>query len=80
MTGRADFQLLSRELIKQKIITESTFSTPLNPRVSSRLIQGHNCFGHKIYISSIGEVYPCVMERRWSYGNLFNDFEKTLKH
>lgn len=78
MAGRANFQLLSKDLIRQKIITESTFSVPLNQKISARLVQGHNCFGHKVYISSVGEVYPCVMERRWSYGNLVDNFENTF--
>ena len=78
MSGRANFGLLSKELLKKRIITENTFSVPLNPKLSSRLLQGHNCFGHKVYISATGEVFPCVMERRWTYGNLIYAYEDTI--
>lgn len=78
MTGRANFGLLSEELIKKRLITKKTFSAPLNLKISRRLIKGHNCFGHKIYISTKGDVFPCVMERRFSYGNINNNFEDVL--
>lgn len=37
---------------------------------------GHNCFMNKIYVSSEGLVYPCVMERSIVYGDVK---EKTLE-
>ncbi len=30
----------------------------------------NNCFGSKIYIATDLTVYPCVMERRFSHGNM----------
>lgn len=70
MTGRASFELLDDALIKRKLITKNSFSKTLNKVFCKRLVSGHNCFRNKIYISSNLEVYPCVMERRRSHGNL----------
>lgn len=64
MSGRADFSLLSDELIRKKLITKKTFQKPIKECFCSRLISGHNCFKNKIYISVNMEVFPCVMERR----------------
>ncbi len=38
----------------------------------------HNCFSYKLYIDSKLNIYPCVMERRISYGNLKNANLKQL--
>lgn len=64
MSGRANFSLLSNELIKKKLITKKSFQNPINKAFVSRLISGHNCFKDRIYISADLEVFPCVMERR----------------
>lgn len=64
MSGRANFSLLSNELIKKKLITKRTFQDPIKKSFCSRLISGHNCFRDRIYISANLEVFPCVMERR----------------
>ena len=64
MAGRANFLLLTDELIKKKLITKETFSHPLNKKSLCTTICGHNCFASKIYISAKLEVFPCVMERR----------------
>ena len=34
MAGRANFHLLSKELIQRRLITEQTFSVPLNRKMS----------------------------------------------
>ena len=70
MSGRADLNLLSEELIKKKLITKETFRAPLHKAFAKRLISGHNCFSRNIYISAEMVVYPCVMERRLSHGTL----------
>lgn len=67
MSGRANIHLLSDELIKKKLITQKTFKYSLKKELSSLLISGHNCFRHKIYISSDMKVFPCVMERRFKH-------------
>lgn len=70
MSGRASFALLSDDLIRKKLITKKTFETPLNKDFSSRLLSGHNCFRDRLYISANMEVFPCVMERRFSHGKI----------
>lgn len=70
MSGRANYKLLTHELIKKKLITKKTFETPINKSFVTRLVSGHNCFSNRIYVSSDLNVYPCVMERRISHGNI----------
>lgn len=70
MSGRANFGLLSDELIRKKLITKESFSKTITKAFCRRIISGHNCFRTKIYIASDLEVYPCVMERRISHCNL----------
>ena len=68
MSGRANFSLLTDDLIRKKLITKSTFSKPLRKSLCVAMISGHNCFKTKIYISANMEIYPCVMERRLKHG------------
>lgn len=70
MSGRANYKLLTHELIKKKLITKKTFETPINKAFVTRLVSGHNCFSNRIYVSSDLNIYPCVMERRISHGNI----------
>lgn len=70
LTGRANINLLSSELIKKRLITIDTFRKPIKKEFCSRLISGHNCFNNKIYISSDLNVFPCVMERRMKHCSL----------
>lgn len=67
MSGRANFTLLSDELLKKKLITKKSFFKPINKSFVSRLISGHNCFQKNIYISADMNVFPCVMERRMKH-------------
>lgn len=73
VTGRADFNLLSDELIKKRLITKQTFQSPITKSFCQRLISGHNCFNDKIYIAANLDVFPCVMERRIKHGTLAQD-------
>ena len=73
MTGRANFRLLTDELIEKKLITKNTFSAPITKAYVRRLISGHNCYGSKLYISSSLEVFPCVMERRFKHCSIDRD-------
>jgi len=68
MSGRANFRLLSEELIRKRLITKETFKTPITKAFCSRLVSGHNCFKDRIYISADLKIYPCVMERRILHG------------
>lgn len=70
MVGRANMRLLDEELLKCKLITAKNFSGKLNKDLVSRSVSGHNCFSRRLYFSTNLEVYPCVMERRVSHGNL----------
>lgn len=79
MAGRANVKLLNHKLISEKLITKDTFSAlELNRNFIARLVSGHNCFSRRLYFSVDLEVYPCVMERRISHGNLKNDNLKNL--
>lgn len=80
LTGRADLRLLDKQLIRKKLIVESTFSKPISKNLFYRAIGGHNCFATKIYVGADLTVYPCVMERRFSHGSLKdNDLKNILK-
>lgn len=70
MIGRGNISLISREQLKEKIITKDKFTKPLNKDLCQRIISGHNCFSNKIYIGSDKTIYPCVMERRINHGKL----------
>lgn len=73
MSGRADFSLLTDELIKKRLITKKTFQEPLNKTLCRSLVTGNNCFKNKIYISANMEVFPCVMERRLNHSVISED-------
>lgn len=75
MSGRANFKLLSDNLIKKKLITKKTFSKKINKYFCQSLISGHNCFSNKIYIAADLTIYPCVMERRLCHGKITNKIE-----
>lgn len=72
LTGRANIELLSFDLLKRKMITRDNFKRPISKEYVSRLVSGHNCFSRRLYFSWDLNVYPCVMERRISHGNLHN--------
>lgn len=67
MSGRANFSLLSDELIRKQLITKKSFQNPIKKDFFRKLVSGHNCFQDKIYISANMEVFPCVMERRFKH-------------
>lgn len=80
MAGRGNISLLTPELLKRKLITEKTFSYILDPKMVINQVNGNRCFSSKLYISANLEVYPCVMERRFSHGNLKdNRLESLIK-
>lgn len=80
MSGRANFNLLSDELIRKRLITKETFTYPLDINFSRRMINGHNCFANRVYIAANLKVYPCVMERRICHCDLTNDKEIHLNN
>lgn len=70
MAGRASFSLLSDDLLRAKLITKETFQSPISKAFVTRLVSGHNCFKDRIYISANLEIFPCVMERRFTHGKI----------
>lgn len=76
IVGRADLSHYNLEMFKRKAITKESKSYPLSKDRVISALSGHQCFAKNIYISSKLEVYPCVMERRLTHGNLRS---KTLK-
>ena len=72
LSGRSNLSLLSRELLKKKLITKETFQKPIKKEFCRRLLMGHNCFRDKIYISASLDIFPCVMERRIKHGTIRN--------
>ncbi len=80
MAGRANLQLINRELIQDKAITLDYFAKPLDLMQLKNSIHNHNCFGQKIYVDIDLNVYPCVSERRARHGNLRgNSLKEILK-
>ena len=57
-------------MFQKKAITKEKLLAPLIRENVIQQISGHPCFAKKIYISTDLEVFPCVMERRFSHGNL----------
>ncbi len=70
LSGRANLNMYSRDMLKKKIITKEKFRKPINIKYVSSSINTHNCFGYKIYIDTNLNVYPCVMERDFIHGNI----------
>lgn len=76
MSGRAEVNLLNRELLEKKLITEQNFKNKVFSTMFINGLKYHKCFSKKIYISANLDIFPCVMERRISHGNLYG---KRLK-
>ena len=70
LTGRAQLDLLSDDLLKKKLITEKNLVAKLSYSLVKKCVSGHNCFSRRLYFSSDLTVYPCVMERRINHGNI----------
>lgn len=70
VVGRADMSDYSFEMFKQKAITKETKQYKLNRDAVVNALSGHQCFSKDLYVSSLLDVFPCVMERRLSHGNL----------
>lgn len=70
LSGRANLNLVDYEIIKKRAITKKNFSQQLDKNLVQSMMHVHNCFSKRLYISTLLEVFPCVMERRFSHGNL----------
>lgn len=78
LTGRANLNLISDELIRKKLITENNIIYKLKKNVVEKNISGHNCFSRRLYFSVDLNVYPCVMERRFCHGTISNNHLKDI--
>ena len=80
MIKMANAQLLSAENIRKRLITKKRFSARIKKANVIRCVSGNNCFSTHIYFGFDGTIYPCVMERRMSHGNIFDaPLAKLLK-
>jgi len=71
-TNKAIGKLYNYELFKRKAITRNSFYRPLKKEQVISSASGHQCFSEMLYISADLDVFPCVMERRISHGNIKN--------
>lgn len=74
LAGRGSLCHYDCKLLKERLKTRKSFIFK-DLRKTVLEIWALNCFSKYFYISSDLEVYPCVMERRFSHGNLHG---KTL--
>lgn len=77
LSGNANLRLYNDDLLKERIITEDSFSFD-NLKDRLDIVYNENCFSSLLYIGSDMEVYPCPMERRVSHGNLRGSKLKDL--
>lgn len=70
VTGRAGLHLYSRDILRRKLITKESFRRPVSADDFLQNQKIHNCFGSRLYVDCKLDVYPCVMERRLTYGNI----------
>ncbi len=67
----------SAEIVSEKLLNAVLQKHPSFPPCTEdiflRRVSGHNCFFTKICIGADGAVYPCIMERRVSYGSVFQN-------
>lgn len=77
LTGRGEFSQYNYQMFKRKAITKKTMQSRMNRNVVIQNISGQRCFLKNIYIDCNLEVFPCVMERRFSHG--FLSSQKSLQ-
>lgn len=81
LSGRADLSVYDLDMFKRKAITKKSKSYRINKQAVIVALSGHQCFIKDLYISSNLNIYPCVMERRISYGNLkHKNLLDVIKH
>lgn len=69
LAGRGSLRHYDRKLLKERLKTRGHFQFK-DLRATVLDIWDSNCFSKYFYVASDLEVYPCVMERRFSHGNL----------
>lgn len=71
LVGNANLSQYSDDMLKNKIITEKYFFGKLDAECVLINMQENYCFRNRLYIDVFGDMYPCAMERRIKYGNIF---------
>lgn len=72
-SGRGTSDAIVSEKLLETVMQKKPVFPPCTEDVFVRRMSGHNCFSTKICVSADGTVYPCIMERRVNYGNVFQD-------
>ncbi|MEK7193686.1 MAG: radical SAM protein [Patescibacteria group bacterium] len=74
----------NNDLVPTKLISSTYLTRPVFPKCTKEIFTqrhyGHNCFSKKVCVGPSGDVYPCIMERDMSYGNVLEtSLENILK-
>lgn len=67
--GRGCSDIITDGVINRQIFDKAVFAKTA-PNTFWRNKAGHNCFSEQICIGANGNVYPCLAERKISYGNI----------
>jgi radical SAM protein with 4Fe4S-binding SPASM domain len=79
LVGKASDNLLNSSLKEERKLTlKHLENIKIESSFIKRNIFRHNCFSYKLYIDSLLNVYPCVMERRIKYGNIRQEKLKKI--
>lgn len=71
-SGRGcNIELIPVRLSEKHKFRKASFSK-CTLEIFRRVKYGHNCFSKEICITASGDVFPCIMERSVSFGNVFN--------
>ena len=70
LTGRCTIDQYDFDMFKKRAITEKNFKKKLQKKFVTICVSGHRCFAKNLYIAYDLEVFPCVMERRFSHGSI----------
>lgn len=69
VAGRGCSDIITDEVINRQIVNKAIFAK-ITSNVFWRNRTGHNCFSEQICIGVDGNVYPCLAERKISYGDI----------
>jgi radical SAM protein with 4Fe4S-binding SPASM domain len=73
ITSQLNLKETDFEMFKERAIIKKSKQKKLDKDMIKQLVSGHQCFMTNLYVSTSLEVYPCVMERRITHGNLRNN-------
>jgi len=69
-SGRGcDINLVDYDIVNKQVFSNPYFAK-INKNIFWRNKAGHNCFSEQICIGADGNVYPCLAERKISYGSI----------